>query len=103
MNASSDTPDEPQRETSDDSAAVAGRLDDETIRRRGSAAMFYVLSWGFANLVITFFGSVVLARLLSPRDFGLIAVGQTVATLASTVAEGGIASGFIRLRICFTC
>ena len=96
MNASSDTPDEPQRETSDDSAAVAGRLDDETIRRRGSAAMFYVLSWGFANLVITFFGSVVLARLLSPRDFGLIAVGQTVATLASTVAEGGIASGFIR-------
>ena len=70
--------------------------DDETIRRRGSAAMFYVLSWGFANLVITFFGSVVLARLLSPRDFGLIAVGQTVATLASTVAEGGIASGFIR-------
>jgi O-antigen/teichoic acid export membrane protein len=95
-NAPSHTPDEGQRDVPEDSTALAGRLDDETIRRRGSAAMFYVLSWGFANLVITFFGSVVLARLLSPRDFGLIAVGQTVATLGSTVAEGGIASGFIR-------
>ena len=58
--------------------------------------MFYVLSWGFASLVITFFGSLVLARLLNPRDFGLIAIGQTVVTLASTTAEGRIANGFIR-------
>jgi O-antigen/teichoic acid export membrane protein len=60
--------------------------------------MFYVISWGFANLAITFVGSVVLARLLSPRDFGLIALGQTVAMLAATVTEGGIASAFIRQR-----
>ena len=58
--------------------------------------MFYVISWGFANLVITFVASLVLARLLSPRDFGMIALGQTVATLAAAVSEGGIATGFIR-------
>jgi len=58
--------------------------------------LFYVISWGFANLVITFVASLVLARLLSPRDFGMIALGQTVATLAAAVSEGGIATGFIR-------
>jgi O-antigen/teichoic acid export membrane protein len=58
--------------------------------------LFYVISWGFVNLVITFVASLVLARLLSPRDFGMIALGQTVATLAAAVSEGGIATGFVR-------
>jgi O-antigen/teichoic acid export membrane protein len=58
--------------------------------------MFYVVSLGLANLLITFGGSLVLARLLTPRDFGMIALGQTVALLATAMSEGGIASGFIR-------
>jgi O-antigen/teichoic acid export membrane protein len=71
-------------------------LSEVPVSRRGTAALFYVISWSFANLVITFVASLVLARLLSPRDFGMIALGQTVATLAAAASEGGIASGFVR-------
>lgn len=58
--------------------------------------MFYVVSWGFASLAITFLGSLVLARHLTPHDFGVVAIGQTVAALATVASDGGIASGFIR-------
>lgn len=75
---------------------LAGRLEPSTLRQRGAASLFYVMSWGFGNLVATFLGGVVLARMLGPREFGLIAVGNTVALLAGVVSEGGIASGYIR-------
>jgi O-antigen/teichoic acid export membrane protein len=78
------------------SSEFAAPLRDVPIARRGTVAIFYVISWGFGSLMITFVGSLVLARLLTPRDFGLIAIGQTVAILAFTASEGGIASGFIR-------
>jgi O-antigen/teichoic acid export membrane protein len=78
------------------SPEVSRPLSEVPVSRRGVAALFYVISWGFANLVITFVASLVLARLLSPREFGMIALGQTVATLAAAASEGGIASGFIR-------
>lgn len=71
-------------------------LGTPSVGRRATAAMFYVVSWSFLNLAITLVGSLVLTRGLSPRDFGLIAIGQTIATLAATVTDGGIASGFIR-------
>jgi O-antigen/teichoic acid export membrane protein len=96
LNPSDANPRDDGEATPGTSSDVAEPLDEAAIRRRGSAAMFYVLSWGFANLAITFVGSLVLARLLTPREFGLVAIGQTVATLGSVAAEGGIASGFIR-------
>jgi polysaccharide transporter, PST family len=80
----------------EDSPETAGRLGDVPVSHRGAAAMFYVVSWGFASLAITFLGSLVLARHLTPHDFGLFAIGQTVATLATATSDGGIASGFIR-------
>jgi O-antigen/teichoic acid export membrane protein len=48
------------------------------------------------NLLIAFGGSLVLARLLTPDDFGIVAVGSTVVVLATAVAEGGLGSGLIR-------
>jgi O-antigen/teichoic acid export membrane protein len=78
------------------SPEFARPLGEVSVSRRGAAAMFYVVSWGFANHIVTFLGSLVLARLLAPRDFGMIALGQTVALLATAASEGGIASGFIR-------
>jgi PST family polysaccharide transporter len=80
----------------DASTEITGRLEDVPVGRRGAAAMFYVVSWGFASVAITFLGSLVLARHLTPHDFGVIAIGQTVATLATVTSDGGIASGFIR-------
>ncbi len=78
------------------SEEIARPLAEVPVNRRGSAGVFYVISWGFANLVITFLASLVLARLLSPTDFGLFAIGQTILMLAITLSEGGIAAGFVR-------
>ena len=57
-----------------------GRLTRSAARRRASAGIFYVFSTGSALLVLGFAGNLVLARLLSPRDFGLVALGVTVMT-----------------------
>ncbi len=43
-------------------------------------------------------GGVVLARLLTPDDFGLVAIGTTVATLGILLADGGIGAALIRRR-----
>jgi PST family polysaccharide transporter len=77
---------------------LAGPLGEVPVSRRGAAAMFYVLSWGFVNLAISFVAGLVIARILSPSEFGLFAIGQTIVLLAGVMADGGIASGFIRQK-----
>jgi O-antigen/teichoic acid export membrane protein len=74
----------------------AGEPVDAGIKRRASAALFLVGSWGLANLVTAFLGNLVLARLLDPKAFGTVAVGATVLIIVSAFAEGGLASALIR-------
>lgn len=66
------------------------------IRRRALTGVFFITSSSFANLVVGFGGNLALARMLTPHDFGVVAVGLTVMLLGSTLAEGGIGSGIIR-------
>jgi O-antigen/teichoic acid export membrane protein len=73
-----------------------GRLGESSARRRASAGIFYVFSSGSALLVLGFVGNLVLARLLSPRDFGLVALGVTVITISQTLSDGGLAAALIR-------
>ena len=40
-------------------------------------------------------GTLVLARLLTPYDFGIVAFGATLVTFANFLADGGIGSGFL--------
>ena len=47
-------------------------------RTRASAGIFFRTSSGVLTLLIGFFGNLVLARLLTPKDFGIIAIGATV-------------------------
>jgi len=72
------------------------RLSRGEIGRRASAGLFFIASTGVILLVIGFFGNLVLARLLTPADFGIIALGLVMITLASTVADGGLAAALIR-------
>jgi O-antigen/teichoic acid export membrane protein len=53
-------------------------------------------SSGAVLLFIGFFGNLALARLLTPRDFGIFAIGSTVMLLGTSLADGGLASGLIR-------
>lgn len=76
--------------------AHSDALSRTELRRRASAGMFISASWGLLNLVFGFFGNLVLARLLLPRDFGLVAVGMTFVAFATAVSDGGLGGGFLR-------
>jgi O-antigen/teichoic acid export membrane protein len=71
-------------------------LSKSEVKHRASAGVFYLASSGFASLVLGFGGSLLLARMLTPRDFGLVAIGATVATFSGALTEGGLGSGMIR-------
>jgi O-antigen/teichoic acid export membrane protein len=64
--------------------------------RRASVGVFVAFSGGVLNLILAFGGNLVLARLLTPHDFGVVAVGSTVMLIASAFAEGGLGAGLIR-------
>jgi O-antigen/teichoic acid export membrane protein len=75
---------------------AAHLLPPELLKQRVASGVFSVASWGAFNLVVGFFGSIVIARMLLPRDFGLVALGTTVIMFASAFSDGGLASGLIR-------
>jgi O-antigen/teichoic acid export membrane protein len=75
---------------------MSGELSDATIRRRAKSGIFFVGSWGIMNLIVGFGGNLVLARLLTPRDFGIVAVGATLMMFTTSIADGGLGSGLIR-------
>ena len=66
------------------------------VRRRSLAGIFYLTSSSLANLFIGFFASLALARMLTPGDFGVIAIGSTAILLAGALADGGLGAGMIR-------
>jgi O-antigen/teichoic acid export membrane protein len=66
------------------------------VRRRSLVGIFYLTSSNFANLLIGFFASVALARMLTPSDFGVVAIGSTVIVLAGALTDGGLGAGMVR-------
>jgi O-antigen/teichoic acid export membrane protein len=68
------------------------------VRRRAVAGAAVVAVRGAAIRVIGFAGVIVLARLLDPHDFGLIAFGSTLLVFARYLADGGIGAALIRGR-----
>ena len=65
-------------------------------RRRASSGVFFTALAQVALLGLGFFGNLVLARLLTPRDFGIVAIGMTVMVLVTAITEGGLVSGMLR-------
>jgi O-antigen/teichoic acid export membrane protein len=68
---------------------------DETGRRAASGAALLVARGG-VGLVLGLAANVGLARLLTPRDFGLVALGTVLVVFATFLSEGGLAAGLIR-------
>jgi O-antigen/teichoic acid export membrane protein len=73
-----------------------GDVSHTDLRRRAFGGVFIVFSWSFVRLAVAFLGNLVLARLLTPHDFGLVAVGATVMLIVSAFVDGGLGSGLIR-------
>jgi O-antigen/teichoic acid export membrane protein len=71
-------------------------LPRDELKRRASAGVSIVASRGLAILLLSFGGNVVVARLLTPHDFGLVALGMTFVYFVSMLADGGLGAGLIR-------
>lgn len=81
-----------------DRGPSSDRMDTETteLKHRAFAGVTVLLSWNYASLFVAFLGNLVLARLLTPRDFGLVAIGATVMLVTTALTEGGLGSGLIQ-------
>jgi polysaccharide transporter, PST family len=71
-------------------------LSRSEVRRRSLAGILYLTSSSFANLLIGLLASVALARMLTPSDFGVVAIGLTAILIGSALADGGLGAGMIR-------
>jgi O-antigen/teichoic acid export membrane protein len=66
------------------------------VRRRSLAGVFYLTSSSLLNLVVGFAASIALARMLTPSDFGVVAIGSTALLIGGALADGGLGAGMIR-------
>jgi O-antigen/teichoic acid export membrane protein len=71
-------------------------LTSADVRRRAAAGAAAVGLRGVVVRVIQFIGIVILARLLTPHDFGLVAIGMTVVTLGAFLSDMGFGAALIR-------
>lgn len=88
--------DEPHQASSTASGEHEGALPPEELTRRATAGVFIVGTRGVAILLLGLAGNVVLARLLDPRDFGIVAIGLSFVLIAGLLADGGLGAGLIR-------
>ena len=72
------------------------RLSTGEVRERAVTGAAVDVLRGFGVRFMGLVGTLVLARLLTPHDFGIIAFGATLVTFANFLTDGGIAAGLIR-------
>jgi polysaccharide transporter, PST family len=72
------------------------RLSAGEVRQRAVTGAAVDVLRGIGVRSIGLAGTLVLARLLTPYDFGIVAFGATLVTFANFLADGGIGSGLIR-------
>jgi O-antigen/teichoic acid export membrane protein len=73
-----------------------GMLGAAELRRRAMVGVLLVAGRGIAVRLVAFLGMIVLARLLTPRDFGLFAVATAVLAVAQLLSDGGLGVGLLR-------
>src|SRR5215212_2369866 len=98
--------DEPAHAARDESAHAArgepadaiaqDLLSIEEIGRRASGGAALLVARGSLMLAFGLVANVILARLLEPRDFGIVALGTVLITVGGFLADGGLGSGLIR-------
>ncbi len=74
----------------------ADPLSEGEVGRRAIAGAAVDVLRGLGVRVVGLVGTLILARLLTPHDFGILAFGVTLVTFANFLADGGIGAGLIR-------
>lgn len=67
-----------------------------TIRERGAIGAVLLTVRAAAAQVVAFIGALVLAHMLVPADFGVVAVGAIIVTTGDFFADGGLGASLIR-------
>ncbi len=81
---------------SDESTRPDPPLDRGELRRRAAGGAALLAGRGALILVVGVGANIALARLLDPRDFGILALGMTLVALGAGLAEGGLGAALIR-------
>ena len=86
---------------SSSSGVTPGAVEEEhlsasEVRERVLSGVAIDVLRGFGVRFLALVGMLVLARLLTPHDFGIVAVGSTFVIFANFVADGGIGTALIR-------
>ena len=67
-----------------------------SLTQKGFSGFIYNFSSNLINKVIVFGGSIYLARLLSPDDYGLVAMLYIIFALSNAFIKGGLGLALIR-------
>ncbi len=62
----------------------------ESLTRQSARGFFWMLAQTVGSKIFSFAGQIVLARLLAPRDFGLVALAYTVVAITTVIRQTGI-------------
>lgn len=73
-----------------------GLLEHDELKHRASAGIFIIATRGLAILAIGFGGTIIVARLLTPHDFGVIALGMVLVQVAALLSDGDLGAALIR-------
>ena len=73
-------------------------MDATEVRRRATAGALLIAVRTAITQIIALAGNIVLARLLVPDDFGAVAFGATLVTVATFFSDGGMGVALIRRR-----
>jgi O-antigen/teichoic acid export membrane protein len=73
-----------------------GPLARAELKRRASGGLAIIGTRGLATLLLGFAGNVVVARLLTPHDFGVVAIGLAFVLVVGMLSDGGLGAGLIR-------
>jgi O-antigen/teichoic acid export membrane protein len=71
-------------------------LSRDEVKHRSLAGVFFLTFSSVINLVVALGASLVLARLLTPEDFGVVAIGATAMLLGNALADGGLGAGMVQ-------
>jgi O-antigen/teichoic acid export membrane protein len=80
----------------EDSAEAEPLLARHEITSRATRGAISIMARGYGVRIIGLLGNILLARLLLPRDFGMIALGNTIVAFGAFLASGGLGATLVR-------
>jgi O-antigen/teichoic acid export membrane protein len=74
---------------------LEAKLTPAQVKRRAATGVALLAGRNVAFRVIGLLGNLVLARLLAPKDFGVVAVGVTIISVAQFLTDAGVGSAVV--------